>query len=69
MRRVFLSVNRAVFAGGFNSWAGWSSMSKSRNKFSPEVRKRAVQRVHDNEGRHGSPWQADLAIFASAVTA
>ena len=44
-------------------------MSKSRNKFSPEVRKRAVQRVHDNEGRHGSPWQADLAIFASAVTA
>jgi hypothetical protein len=38
-------VNRARFAGGSNSCVGWSIMSKATNKFSPEVRERAVRLV------------------------
>ncbi|WP_343342094.1 DUF262 domain-containing protein, partial [Cereibacter sphaeroides] len=44
-----LDVNRAGFGGGFNSSVGWSIMSKTTNKFSPEVRERAVRLVLDNE--------------------
>ena len=33
-------------------------MSKTANKFSPEVRERAVQLVLDIEGQHASSWQA-----------
>lgn len=32
-------------------------MSKTKNKFSPEVRDRAVWLVLNNEGQHGSWWQ------------
>lgn len=39
-------------------------MSKTTNKYSPEVRERAVRMVLDNAGQHGSRWQAVVSIAA-----
>ena len=37
-------------------------MNKTTNKYSPEVRARAVRMVLSNEGRHESRWSAILSI-------
>ena len=39
-------------------------MSKTTDKFSPEVRERAVRLVLDDEGHHGSRRQAVMSISA-----
>ena len=44
-------------------------MSKTPNRFSPEVRDRAVRLVLDNEGQHGSRWQAVMSISADICCA
>ena len=39
-------------------------MSKTTNKFSPEVRGRAVRLVLATEGQHASRWQAVMSLAA-----
>lgn len=37
-------------------------MNKTTNKYSPEIRERAVRMVLDNQGQHDSRWSAILSI-------
>jgi transposase len=39
-------------------------MSKTTNKYAPEVRERAVRMVLDNEGGYASRWAAVVSIAA-----
>ncbi len=39
-------------------------MNKTTNKYSPEVRERAVRMVLDNQGQHESRWSTILSISA-----
>lgn len=39
-------------------------MNKTTNKYTPEVRERAVRMVLDNAGQHESRWQAIISISA-----
>ena len=39
-------------------------MTKTTNKYSPEVRERAVRMVLDNQGQHDSRWSAIVSISA-----
>jgi len=39
-------------------------MSKTTNKYSPEVRERAVRMVFENQSQHESRWSAIVSISA-----
>ena len=59
-----LALTRAGSSGGSNPSVRWSIMSKTTNKFSPEVGERAARLVLDNESQYGSRWQAVMSISA-----
>ncbi|MDK4805503.1 MAG: hypothetical protein OC190_03040 [Novosphingobium aromaticivorans] len=39
-------------------------MSRTRNKFSPEIRNRAVRMVGEHRADYGSEWEAMFSIAA-----
>lgn len=47
-----LTIEPPRFVGGSNSLRGWAMISKTTNKFSPEVGARAVRMVLDHAAEH-----------------
>ena len=64
--RSATKLNRAGFAGGPNSWEDgvMETTKKPSNKFSHEVRARAVRMVQEHRGDHASQWAAIASIAA-----
>jgi hypothetical protein len=58
VRRSTVGSNRAGIAGGPNSREEGAMMSKTTNKFSLEVRERAVRMVQDHLVDYPSQWAA-----------
>ncbi|NML13197.1 hypothetical protein HHL08_24275 [Sphingobium sp. AR-3-1] len=44
-------------------------MSKTTNKFAPDVRARAVRMLQDNEADHPSRWAVSTAVRFQAIGA
>jgi transposase len=55
-------VNRPKDAGGPNSREEGAIMGKTTNKFSPEVRERAVRMELDHQNDYPSRWAAVTSI-------
>ncbi|KAB2719958.1 hypothetical protein F9K75_02445 [Brucella intermedia] len=62
--RPMALVNRTGFAGGSNSRESGVDMSKTTNKFSPEVRDRAIHMVWEHEAEHPPPTEAEERYYA-----
>ena len=55
-------MNRPGFAGGSNSQEDGAMTSPTTNKFSPELRNRAVRMVREHAGEHPSRWASMVSI-------
>lgn len=55
-------MDRPGIVGGPNSRVEGPIMSKTTNKFSSEVRRRAVRMVLDHEGDYPSRWSALVSV-------
>ena len=57
-------MNRPGFAGGSNSREAGALTSNTTNKFSSEIRDRAVRMVLERAAQHSSRWAAILSVAA-----
>jgi len=58
VRPMNSEVDRTGFGGGSNPSEGGAMTNKTSNRFSPEVRQRAVRMVLEHGGDHASQWAA-----------